>query len=228
MTRATPRYSRENARLDVGDVNRLVMPIQHQDRCVGHPCKIAGPQGSSKTPAVPSRYNDVTSKNRGRFEHPAGFRAGRGHRQLRDRRLGAAARTAPAVARPVRDVRVQHRAVERCCRSSPSASTSPFFDWVSLLVAVSLPATAQRFFQAFLGDDAGPPPLSRLTVVGRGRVLHGAAASRASSSRCTRRSGSAARSSPTCSSGSTCRCSTYTRATARRRRASRRRASCTW
>ena len=45
---------------------------------------------------------------------------------------------------------------------------APFFDWVSLLVAVSLPATAQRFCQAFLGDDAGPPPLSRLTVVGAG------------------------------------------------------------
>jgi signal transduction histidine kinase len=45
---------------------------------------------------------------------------------------------------------------------------SAFFDWVSLVVAVSLPATAQRFFQAFLGDDAGPPPLSRLTVVGAG------------------------------------------------------------
>jgi len=45
---------------------------------------------------------------------------------------------------------------------------SAFFDWVSLMVAVSLPATAQRFFQAFLGDEAGPPPLSRLTVVGAG------------------------------------------------------------
>jgi len=45
---------------------------------------------------------------------------------------------------------------------------SPLVDWVALLVAVSLPATAQRFFQAFLGDEAGPPPLSRLTVVGAG------------------------------------------------------------
>ena len=45
---------------------------------------------------------------------------------------------------------------------------SQFFDWVSLVVAVSLPATAQRFFQAFLGDEAGPPPLSKLTVVGAG------------------------------------------------------------
>ena len=35
-----------------------------------------------------------------------------------------------------------------------------------MLAAVSLPATAQRFFQAFLGDEAGPPPLSRSTVVG--------------------------------------------------------------
>jgi signal transduction histidine kinase len=42
------------------------------------------------------------------------------------------------------------------------------FDWVALAVAVSLPATAQRFFQAFLGDEAGPPPLSKLTVVGAG------------------------------------------------------------
>jgi two-component system sensor histidine kinase HydH len=45
---------------------------------------------------------------------------------------------------------------------------APFVGWASLLVAVSLPATAQRFFQAFLGDEAGPPPLSRSTVVGAG------------------------------------------------------------
>jgi signal transduction histidine kinase len=43
---------------------------------------------------------------------------------------------------------------------------SSFVHWMSLLVAVSLPATAQRFFQAFLGDEAGPPPLSRSTVAG--------------------------------------------------------------
>jgi signal transduction histidine kinase len=43
---------------------------------------------------------------------------------------------------------------------------APLFGWASLLVAVSLPATAQRFFQAFLGDEAGPPPLSRSTVAG--------------------------------------------------------------
>ncbi len=43
---------------------------------------------------------------------------------------------------------------------------SPIFTWVSLVAAVSLPATAQRFFQAFLGDEAGPPPLSRSTVFG--------------------------------------------------------------
>ncbi len=43
---------------------------------------------------------------------------------------------------------------------------SPLWDWASLLAAVSLPATAQRFFQAFLGDEAGPPPLSRSTVFG--------------------------------------------------------------
>lgn len=45
---------------------------------------------------------------------------------------------------------------------------APFFTWLALIVAVSLPATAQRFFQAFLGDEAGPPPLSRSTVVGAG------------------------------------------------------------
>ena len=43
-----------------------------------------------------------------------------------------------------------------------------FFNWLTMLAAVSLPATAQRFFQAFLGDEAGPPPLSRSTVVGAG------------------------------------------------------------
>ena len=43
---------------------------------------------------------------------------------------------------------------------------APLVGWASLLVAVSLPATAQRFFQAFLGDEAGPPPLSRITVAG--------------------------------------------------------------
>jgi signal transduction histidine kinase len=47
-------------------------------------------------------------------------------------------------------------------------ASAPFFTWASLLVAVSLPATGQRFFQAFLGDEAGPPPLSRTTVVGAG------------------------------------------------------------
>ena len=43
---------------------------------------------------------------------------------------------------------------------------SSFLQWLAYLIAVSLPATAQRFFQAFLGDEAGPPPLSRSTVVG--------------------------------------------------------------
>lgn len=32
------------------------------------------------------------------------------------------------------------------------AFSSALLHWTSLLVAVSLPATAQRFFQAFLGD----------------------------------------------------------------------------
>ena len=40
--------------------------------------------------------------------------------------------------------------------------------WAVMAATVSLPATAQRFFQAFLGDEAGPPPLSRTTVVGAG------------------------------------------------------------
>jgi two-component system, NtrC family, sensor histidine kinase HydH len=40
--------------------------------------------------------------------------------------------------------------------------------WLTMLAAVSLPATAQRFFRAFLGDEAGPPPLSRSTVAGGG------------------------------------------------------------
>jgi signal transduction histidine kinase len=38
--------------------------------------------------------------------------------------------------------------------------------WAAMLAAVSLPATAQRFFRAFLGDEAGPPPMSRITLVG--------------------------------------------------------------
>jgi signal transduction histidine kinase len=38
--------------------------------------------------------------------------------------------------------------------------------WATMVTAVSLPATAQRFFRAFLGNEAGPPPLSRLTVAG--------------------------------------------------------------
>jgi two-component system sensor histidine kinase HydH len=38
------------------------------------------------------------------------------------------------------------------------------FRWLKLFASVSLPATAQRFFRAFLGDEAGPPPLSRSTV----------------------------------------------------------------
>ncbi|HVZ72660.1 MAG TPA: ATP-binding protein [Polyangia bacterium] len=43
-----------------------------------------------------------------------------------------------------------------------------FYGWLAMVIAVSLPATAQRFFQSFLGDDAGRPPLSRSTVVGAG------------------------------------------------------------
>jgi two-component system sensor histidine kinase HydH len=47
------------------------------------------------------------------------------------------------------------------------------FRWLTLMAAVSLPATAQRFFRSFLGDEAGPPPLSRSTVVG-GVLFYGA------------------------------------------------------
>ncbi len=45
---------------------------------------------------------------------------------------------------------------------------SEHFRWMAMLAAVSLPATAQRFFRAFLGDDAAPPPLTRSTVAGAG------------------------------------------------------------
>lgn len=45
---------------------------------------------------------------------------------------------------------------------------SEIFRWAAMVAAVSLPATAQRFFRAFLGDEAGPPPLSRSTVAGAG------------------------------------------------------------
>ena len=38
--------------------------------------------------------------------------------------------------------------------------------WLAMLAAVSLPATAQRFFRAFLGDEAGRPPMSRITIAG--------------------------------------------------------------
>jgi two-component system, NtrC family, sensor histidine kinase HydH len=44
--------------------------------------------------------------------------------------------------------------------------SSSILRWAAMLAAVSLPATAQRFFRAFLGDDAGPPPMSRITLAG--------------------------------------------------------------
>jgi len=47
-----------------------------------------------------------------------------------------------------------------------SQDSSSLLRWAALLAAVSLPATAQRFFRAFLGDEAGPPPMSRITLVG--------------------------------------------------------------
>jgi hypothetical protein len=52
--------------------------------------------------------------------------------------------------------------------STGAAEPDSFLKWAVMAATVSLPATAQRFFQAFLGDEAGPPPLSRTTVVGAG------------------------------------------------------------
>ena len=49
---------------------------------------------------------------------------------------------------------------------SSSQDSSSLLRWAAMLAAVSLPATAQRFFRAFLGDEAGPPPMSRITLVG--------------------------------------------------------------
>ena len=51
--------------------------------------------------------------------------------------------------------------------STGASEPDSFLKWAAMAAAVSLPATAQRFFQAFLGDEAGPP-LSRTTVVGAG------------------------------------------------------------
>ncbi len=48
---------------------------------------------------------------------------------------------------------------------STQESTS-ILRWLAMLATVSLPATAQRFFRAFLGDEAGPPPMSRITLAG--------------------------------------------------------------
>ena len=47
-----------------------------------------------------------------------------------------------------------------------SQDSNSLLRWGAMLAAVSLPATAQRFFRAFLGDEAGPPPMSRITLVG--------------------------------------------------------------
>jgi len=55
---------------------------------------------------------------------------------------------------------------------------SEFFDWARMLIAVSLPSTAQLFFRAFLGDAADRPPLSRTTVVGAVVFYLGLCASR--------------------------------------------------
>ncbi len=49
---------------------------------------------------------------------------------------------------------------------SSSQDASSLLRWGAMLTAVSLPATAQRFFRAFLGDEAGPPPMSRVTIAG--------------------------------------------------------------
>ena len=60
-------------------------------------------------------------------------------------------------------------ALEKLLSFLASGATEPdsLLKWAVMVAAVSLPATAQRFFQAFLGDEAGPP-LSRTTVVGAG------------------------------------------------------------
>ncbi|MBN2575361.1 MAG: hypothetical protein JXP73_12430 [Deltaproteobacteria bacterium] len=47
-----------------------------------------------------------------------------------------------------------------------SQESGSLLRWAAMLAAVSLPATAQRFFRAFLGDEAGPPPMSRITIAG--------------------------------------------------------------
>jgi len=47
-----------------------------------------------------------------------------------------------------------------------SQDSGSLLRWGAMLAAVSLPATAQRFFRAFLGDEAGPPPMSRITLFG--------------------------------------------------------------
>jgi signal transduction histidine kinase len=52
--------------------------------------------------------------------------------------------------------------------STGGVEADSLLKWAAMAATVSLPATAQRFFQAFLGDEAGPPPLSRTTVVGAG------------------------------------------------------------
>jgi two-component system, NtrC family, sensor histidine kinase HydH len=57
-------------------------------------------------------------------------------------------------------------ALLKLCSFFAAYLDAPMFVWGTMFAAVSLPATAQRFFQAFLGDEAGPPPLSRSTVVG--------------------------------------------------------------
>ena len=105
-----------------------------------------------------------------------------------------------------------------------------FFLWATMLAAVSLPATAQRFFQAFLGDEAGPPPLSRSTVVGAVVFYLALCASHFSfsSSRCTRAPGSGWPLPSTCSPGCTRRSITCTGATGPRPRGWRRFACSTW
>ncbi len=95
---------------DVGDVDRLVVPIEHQDGGVGHPRNIAGRVGHGKTTVgCRKRSGPVSGLKFPGFEHSARLGARRRHRQLRDRRLGPPARAAPRRARPLRDVRLQHR-----------------------------------------------------------------------------------------------------------------------
>ena len=64
-------------------------------------------------------------------------------------------------ARAVRDVRLQHRALVLAVVRRQAVRLAVLRTGRRCWWRCRCPATAQRFFQAFLGDEAGPPPLSR-------------------------------------------------------------------